>query len=132
MQALIGKQLFFSSRNDLDLSKNADSARKCEKNLFAFYVATKASKGNGLSVFAFTFFVPLQENGLKRYHHLTLPKKIALLCLLYKRFLLRKHSKSHETTTKISEKDTNFLLMVIQVAHRMQANTTFLTFLQFE
>ena len=67
----IRKQLFFSSRNDLDLRENVDSAQKCEKILLAFYVTTKPSKGNGLSVFArfcleviiytFTFFVPLQQ-----------------------------------------------------------------------
>ena len=52
LQTPIGKQLFFSSRNDLHLRKNADSAQKCEKILLAFYVTTKPSKGNGLSVFA--------------------------------------------------------------------------------
>ena len=46
------KLLFFSSRNDRDMRKNADSAQKCEKILLAFYVTTKPSKGNGLSVFA--------------------------------------------------------------------------------
>ena len=48
----IGKQLFFSNQNDLNLRKNADSEQKCEQILLAFYVTTKTSKGNGLSVFA--------------------------------------------------------------------------------
>ena len=52
LQTLIRKQLFFSSRNDLDLRKNADSVQKCEKNSLTFYVTTKLSKGNDLSVFA--------------------------------------------------------------------------------
>ena len=34
-----------------------------------------------------------RNNGPKRYHQLTLRKKISLLCLLCKHFLLRKHSK---------------------------------------
>ena len=46
-QMPIGKQLFFSSRNDLDFRKNADSAQKSEKILLAFYVTTKPSKDNG-------------------------------------------------------------------------------------
>ena len=52
LQMPIGKQLFFSSGNDLDLRKNVDSAQKSEKILPAFYVTTKPSIGNGLLVFA--------------------------------------------------------------------------------
>ena len=52
LQTPIEKQLFFSSRNNLNLRKNADSAQKCEKILLAFYVTTGPSKGNGLSAFA--------------------------------------------------------------------------------
>ena len=52
LQMPIGKQLFFSSRNGLDLRENAGSAQKCENILFTFYVTTKPSKGNGLLVFA--------------------------------------------------------------------------------
>ena len=52
LQTPIGKQPFFSSRNDLDLGKNADLAQKCEKILLAFNVTRKPSKGSGLSVFA--------------------------------------------------------------------------------
>ena len=70
-------------------------------------------------IFMFTFLFLYRNNGPKRYHQLTLRKKILLLCLLCKHFLLRQHSKWHETTTKIPEKDTILSLMVIQEAHRM-------------
>ena len=69
-----------------------------------------------------------RNNDPKRYHQLTLRKKIVLRCLLCKHFLLRKHSKCQKTTTKLPKKDTIILLMVIQEAHRMQVNTIFLTF----
>ena len=52
LQTPIGKQFFFSSRNDLDLRKNTDSVQKCEKILLALYGTTEPSKGNDLSVFA--------------------------------------------------------------------------------
>ena len=71
LQTPFGKQLFFSSRNDLDLHKNADSAQKCEKILLAFYVTAKPSKGNvyqflrdsvfEVIIFTFAFFVPLRQ-----------------------------------------------------------------------
>ena len=52
LQMPIGKQLFSSSQNDLDLRKNTDSAQKCEKILLTFYVTAKPLEGNGLPVFA--------------------------------------------------------------------------------
>ena len=91
LQMPIGKSLFFSSRNDLDLGENADSPQKCEKILLAFYVTTKSLKRNGSSVFVFevivftfTFFVPLREQWSKTLSPANIAQKnFALLSSLY-------------------------------------------------
>ena len=147
MQTPIGKQLFSSIRNDLDLGKNTDSAQKCETFYLHFMQLESLQK---VVVYQFLrdyvsevillhliFVFLYKNNDPKRYHQLILRKKIPLLYLFCKHFQLQKHSKWHKTTIKIPEKYTILSLMEIQEARRMQANTTFLTFftvflLQFE